>query len=142
MQHAFDELERAGYDIASAYTAVKDPATTKFVYRDRLWHGADMFGTGVASFGHVNGVHVQNEDTLGGLHRGDRQRRTAARPRVSPDAGRTDAPRAGAAAEERAPRSRLLRDQVQTDIVTEFQDQWAGLRAEGYLSEATAAGMS
>ena len=31
-----------------------------------LWHGADMFGTGVASFGHVNGVHVQNVDTLGG----------------------------------------------------------------------------
>ena len=28
-----------------------------------LWHGADMFGTGVASFGHVDGVHVQNVDT-------------------------------------------------------------------------------
>ena len=28
-----------------------------------LWHGADMFGTGVASFGHVNGVHIQNVDT-------------------------------------------------------------------------------
>src|SRR5262249_48932730 len=37
--------------------------TGKFVYRDSLWHGADMFGTGVASFGHVNGVHVQNVDT-------------------------------------------------------------------------------
>src|SRR5262249_15020548 len=31
--------------------------------RDSLWHGADMFGTGVASFGHVGGVHVQNVDT-------------------------------------------------------------------------------
>ena len=41
---------------------VRDPAKTKFVYRDSLWHGADMFGTGVASFGHVNGVHVQNVD--------------------------------------------------------------------------------
>jgi len=30
---------------------------------DALWHGADMFGTGVASFGHVNGVHLQNVDT-------------------------------------------------------------------------------
>jgi oxygen-independent coproporphyrinogen-3 oxidase len=27
-----------------------------------LWHGADMLGTGVASFGHVSGVHVQNVD--------------------------------------------------------------------------------
>jgi oxygen-independent coproporphyrinogen-3 oxidase len=34
----------------------------EFVYRDSLWHGADMFGTGVASFGHVGGVHMQNED--------------------------------------------------------------------------------
>ena len=34
---AFEALERAGYHIGSAYTAVKDPAKTKFVYRDRLW---------------------------------------------------------------------------------------------------------
>ena len=37
--------------------------STQFVYRDALWHGADMFGTGVASFGHVGGVHLQNVDT-------------------------------------------------------------------------------
>ena len=42
---------------------MKDREKTKFVYRDALWHGADMFGTGVASFGHLNGVHVQNVDT-------------------------------------------------------------------------------
>jgi oxygen-independent coproporphyrinogen-3 oxidase len=36
---------------------------SRFVYRDRLWQGADMAGLGVASFGHVNGVHVQNLDT-------------------------------------------------------------------------------
>ena len=30
---------------------------------DRLWQGADMVGLGVASFGHINGVHVQNLDT-------------------------------------------------------------------------------
>ena len=34
-----------------------------FVYRDRLWQGADLVGLGVASFGHVNGVHMQNLDT-------------------------------------------------------------------------------
>jgi len=33
-----------------------------FVYRDSLWHGADMVGTGVASFSHVGGVHFQNFD--------------------------------------------------------------------------------
>ena len=63
VDEAFAALERAGYHIGSAYTAVKNPATTKFVYRDRLWQGADLVGLGVASFGHVNGVHMQNLDT-------------------------------------------------------------------------------
>lgn len=62
-KYAFDELEKAGYTVSSATTVVKDAAKTKFVYREALWRGADMFGTGVASFGHVNGVHLQNLDT-------------------------------------------------------------------------------
>jgi oxygen-independent coproporphyrinogen III oxidase len=62
-KYAFDELVKAGYDISSATTVVKDRAKTRFVYREALWRGADMFGTGVASFGHVNGVHIQNVDT-------------------------------------------------------------------------------
>ena len=63
VDEAFRELERAGYTVGSAYTAVKDPARTRFVYRDRLWQGADLAGLGVASFGHVNGVHMQNLDS-------------------------------------------------------------------------------
>ena len=63
VEYAFAEFRKAGYEVSSAYTVVKDKAHTHFVYRDALWHGADMFGTGVASFGHVNGVHIQNVDT-------------------------------------------------------------------------------
>jgi oxygen-independent coproporphyrinogen-3 oxidase len=63
VKYAFDEFVAAGYHISSAYTVVKDKAKTQFVYRDALWSGADMFGTGVASFGHVQGVHIQNVDT-------------------------------------------------------------------------------
>ena len=63
VKEAFEALERAGYSIGSAYTAVKSPST-KFVYRDRLWQGADMVGLGVASFGHISGVHMQNLDTF------------------------------------------------------------------------------
>ena len=59
VSYAFDELQKAGYTVASAYTAVKK-AGTKFVYRDRLWAGADLLALGVASFGHINGVHYQN----------------------------------------------------------------------------------
>jgi oxygen-independent coproporphyrinogen-3 oxidase len=63
VRYAFDEMARTGYGVSSAYTMVRDTARCHFVYRDRLWHGADMLGTGVASFGHVSGVHVQNVDT-------------------------------------------------------------------------------
>jgi len=62
VNYAFEELAKAEYAVSSAYTVVKDPKRCRFVYRDSLWHGADMLGTGVASFGHVNGVHVQNVD--------------------------------------------------------------------------------
>jgi oxygen-independent coproporphyrinogen III oxidase len=60
VHEAFNELERAGYSIASAYTAVRDRASTRFLYRDRLWAGADLLSLGVASFGHLGGTHYQN----------------------------------------------------------------------------------
>jgi oxygen-independent coproporphyrinogen-3 oxidase len=46
VHEAFAALERAGYTVASAYTAVKDKERTKFIYRDRLWAGADLLATG------------------------------------------------------------------------------------------------
>jgi oxygen-independent coproporphyrinogen-3 oxidase len=64
VDEAFERFEAAGYTVASAYAVVKDPST-KFVYRDRLWQGADMVGLGVASFGHISGVHMQNLDSYG-----------------------------------------------------------------------------
>ena len=65
VSEAFDAFVSAGYTVTSAYTVVKNPETTKFVYRDALWGGADMIGAGVASFGHIGGVHVQNEHDIG-----------------------------------------------------------------------------
>jgi oxygen-independent coproporphyrinogen-3 oxidase len=142
VQEAFSALERAGYHIGSAYTAVKDPATTKFVYRDRLWQGADMAGLGVASFGHVNGVHLQNKDTWEAyseaLQRGELPLGRAYRPTP----------------EERMRRELVLQlkkgrldpsyfaAKYETDIVGQFQPQWTGLRAEGYLADATPQGIT
>ena len=65
VSEAFDSFVEAGYTVTSAYTVVKNPDTVKFVYRDALWGGADMLGTGVASFGHIGGIHVQNEHDIG-----------------------------------------------------------------------------
>jgi oxygen-independent coproporphyrinogen-3 oxidase len=133
---AFETLERAGYHIGSAYTAVKDPATTKFIYRDRLWQGADMVGLGVASFGHVNGVHIQNLDTWETYSRaieaGQRPLARAYRP---------------------TPEERMIREFVlqlkrgwvsaayfstkyRVDVRSRFKDQLASLEAEGFLARS------
>lgn len=60
---AFDQLESAGYITSSAYTMVKPGV--EFSYRDNLWQGSDLLATGIASFGHVSGVHYQNEPEWG-----------------------------------------------------------------------------
>jgi oxygen-independent coproporphyrinogen-3 oxidase len=39
---------------------VKNPRRVNFSYRDNLWQGSDLLATGIASFGHVAGVHYQN----------------------------------------------------------------------------------
>jgi oxygen-independent coproporphyrinogen-3 oxidase len=64
VNEAFDTLAAAGYHISSAQELVKDPQKDHFVYRDSVWRGADLLATGVASFGHLSGVHYQNLDQL------------------------------------------------------------------------------
>jgi oxygen-independent coproporphyrinogen III oxidase len=61
VDYAFREMEKAGYTVASAYTVVKSKEKTRFVYRDRLWAGADLLALGVASCGHIGGTHYQNQ---------------------------------------------------------------------------------
>ncbi len=132
---AFDALERAGYSIGSAYTAVKDPSRTKFIYRDRLWQGADLAALGVASFGHLNGVHVQNLDTwetyLGALDLGELPLGRAYRP---------------------TPDERLIREVILqlkrgsitpsyfqrkfgVDVRTRFAGAWQSLASDGWLAK-------
>lgn len=74
VERAFARFEASGYVVSSGYTLVKPGPHSNFVYRDALWRGADMVGTGVASFSHVGGVHFQNldrwEDYLAALAEG------------------------------------------------------------------------
>jgi len=136
VDEAFTALERAGYRIGSAYTAVKDPSRTKFVYRDRLWQGADLVGLGVASFGHVNGVHMQNLDTW--------EKYTAALDRDEIPLGRAYRP----TLEERLIREFVLQlkrgslapDYFSTkygvDVLDRFDAGLRSLSAAGYLGRA------
>ena len=134
---AFEALERAGYHVGSAYTAVKQRGKTRFVYRDRLWQGADMAALGVASFGHVNGVHMQNLDTW--------ETYTAA-----VDAGRLPLSRAYRPTdEERLIRELVLQLKLGTIQPTYFQEKYgvailsrfaeafASLTADGYTAEVS-----
>jgi oxygen-independent coproporphyrinogen-3 oxidase len=137
VREAFAALEEAGYHVGSAYTAVKDASRTRFVYRDRLWQGADLVGLGVASFGHVSGVHIQNLDTWetygAALRAGGIPLARAYRP--SP--------------EERMIRELVLQlkrgsirpayfeDKYEVDVRERFAEQWDALRAEGYLAVAS-----
>jgi oxygen-independent coproporphyrinogen-3 oxidase len=137
VREAFAALERAGYHVRSAYTAVKDPERTKFVYTDRLWQGADMVGLGVASFGHVNGVHVQNLDTwetyAPAVKAGGVALNRAYRP----------------TGEERMIRELVLQlklgsikpsyfhDKYQVNVLERFREQFDRLASEGYLANAT-----
>lgn len=63
--YAIDQLAEAGYERSSAYTMVRKDRGVKFVYRNAVWQGCDLLGTGVASFGHMSGVHFQNVDGWG-----------------------------------------------------------------------------
>jgi oxygen-independent coproporphyrinogen-3 oxidase len=136
VDEAFATFERAGYFVGSAYTVVKNPSKVRFVYRDSLWQGADMVGLGVASFGHMNGVHVQNHDGWetysAPVRRGELPLSRAYRP----------------TAEERLIRELVLqlkkgtiqpayfRAKYGVDVLGRFREQWASLVAEGHLARA------
>ncbi|HET7217478.1 MAG TPA: coproporphyrinogen-III oxidase family protein [Vicinamibacterales bacterium] len=137
VKEAFAALEAAGYHIGSAYTAVRNPATTKFIYRDRLWQGADMVGLGVASFGHVNGVHLQNLDTW--------EEYSAALENGGLPLGRAYRP----TAEEQMIRELVLQlkrgairpayfvEKYGVDVLARFREQLDWLDRAGYLETAT-----
>jgi oxygen-independent coproporphyrinogen-3 oxidase len=134
VDEAFDALERAGYHVGSAYTAVKAPSRTTFVYRDRLWQGADMAALGVASFGHINGVHIQNLDTWEAYCDAVEHARLPLSRAYKPTN------------EERLIRELVLQlklgsirpmyfaEKYGVDILEHFAGAWTSLEAEGYLT--------
>lgn len=132
---AFAALERAGYHVASAYTAVKNPKQTGFAYRDRLWEGADLVGIGVASFGHINGVHVQNVDTweryAASLTAGELPLGRAYRPSVDERLIREFILQI----KRGAVRPPYFEEKYGADPLVRFKPQLASLQSSGYLAE-------
>ncbi len=61
---AIDRFIEAGYEVSSGNELVRSRKTDKFHYRDNLFRGSDIIAVGVSSFGHLQGVHYQNQDEL------------------------------------------------------------------------------
>jgi oxygen-independent coproporphyrinogen-3 oxidase len=132
--YAFAEFAAAGYVLSSAYTMVKPKGpSSRFVYRDSVWHGSDMLGTGVASFSHLSGVHFQNVPGWGEYLAALAERRLP----IARGLAITD--------RERLTRETILqlklgtlalpyfRDKFGVDVLAEFAPAWKRLEEEGKL---------
>ena len=133
VDYAFAELAEAGYSVSSAYTMVKHPENVDFSYRDNLWHGSDLLATGVASFGHVSGVHYQNlsewADYLDTVERGELPLWRALRPSAHQllvremilqlKRGHLESP--------------YFQEKFGVDIMAEWNDVWNDYEREGLL---------
>ncbi|MEA2560429.1 MAG: hypothetical protein QOH06_1933 [Acidobacteriota bacterium] len=132
--YAFAELAAAGYVLSSAYTMVRPKGkSSSFVYRDSVWHGCDLLGTGVASFSHLSGVHFQNVTQWG------EYLATVAQGRLPLGRGLAITDR------ERLTREMILQlklgtlpvsyfgEKFGTDVLAEFAPAWQKLEEEGML---------
>ena len=131
---AFSALESAGYRVSSGYTLVRDPEQVQFSYRDHLWQGSDLVATGIASFGHLSGVHYQNKpewnDYVGDLEQGKLPLGRALYPTphqaliremiLQLKKGRIDAT--------------YFKKKFGADILSKWKPVWSQYHAEGYLS--------
>jgi oxygen-independent coproporphyrinogen-3 oxidase len=132
VDYAFKQFEAHGYKVSSAYTLVKASTHAGFVYRDSLWRGADLVGTGVASFGHFQGVHYQNldkwEDYIAALDRGELpihralpvtdHQRLIREMILLLKTGHLDAA--------------YFREKFDTEIIDEFDEAWSSLVGDGF----------
>ena len=115
---------------------VRHPKRVNFSYRDNLWQGSDLLATGIASFGHLSGVHYQNhpewEAYCSSLEAGALPLNRALR---------------------LSPRQALIREMIlqlkrgylerpyfvrkyQIDVADEWQSEWRDLVSEGYANFA------
>ena len=131
---AFSALESAGYSVSSGYTLVRDPEQVQFSYRDHLWRGSDLIATGIASFGHLSGVHYQNKpewnDYVGDLEQGKLPLGRGLCPTphqaliremiLQLKKGRIDAT--------------YFKKKFGVDILSEWKPVWSQYHADGYLS--------
>lgn len=134
VREAFEMLEANGYNVSSAYSAVKKDVDAEFLYRDWLWRGADLIGMGVSSFSHLQGTHFQNEKDFVPYMESIDEGRFPIRRALTVDN------------EERMIRefilqlkkgeiaTRYFREKYQTDVLERFADPLNRIEEMGYLT--------
>jgi oxygen-independent coproporphyrinogen-3 oxidase len=137
VKEAFEALEQAGYHVASAYTANKDPLRNRFLYTDRLWQGADMAALGVASFGHINGVHVQNFDKWETYSAAVRQGNIPLNRAYRPTHEERTIRELVLQLKRGFARPAYFRSKYGVNILERFREQFDSLKSAGYLATAT-----
>ncbi len=132
---AFDRAIAAGYSVSSGYTLVRDPARVQFRYRDMLWEGSDLLALGVASFGHLSGLHYQNathwDEYLGAVEGGRLPVQRGLRP-----TGRELLVREMVLGLKRGwLDTERLHGKYGIDPLAAWAPVWVGLEAEGFLDQ-------
>jgi oxygen-independent coproporphyrinogen-3 oxidase len=133
VNYAFDQLNNAGYELSSAYTMVKDPGQVNFSYRDSLWHGADLLATGVASFGHISGVHYQNHTEWAGYVVALDQNRLPLYRALRPTQDQLLIREMILQLKRGTLEPAYFRQKFATDILQQWRDDWQALAEEGML---------
>ena len=138
VDEAFAALERAGYTVGSAYTAVKHPGRTSFVYRDRLWQGADLAGSrGGVVRAHQRRPHAEPR-LVGRLRTGDRGRTHPAQPGLPADRRGTPDSRARAATQARLhPPGRTSATSTASTCGSGSPTPSRRLASDGYLADSS-----
>ncbi|MDP7266925.1 MAG: coproporphyrinogen-III oxidase family protein [Pirellulales bacterium] len=133
VDHAFDALANAGYSISTAYTMVRDERKVNFSYRDNVWQGSDLLATGIASFGHVSGVHYQNkpewQDYIDDLSSGNLPLNRALRPTQNQALIREMILQLKTGQLDIA----YFQNKYQTDIFAQWQSVWTSYVQDGFV---------
>jgi len=131
---AFDTLGARGYQISSGNELVRNVETDHFVYRDNLFRGADILGTGVSSFGHFQGVHYQNLDQIEEYVAVTNEGRLPINRALTPTPHQLLIRSVALQLKEGRLSAESFHRQFGVDIFDEFADAFANQQAAGYLT--------
>jgi oxygen-independent coproporphyrinogen-3 oxidase len=134
VDYAMNVLAARGYQISSGNELVKNLQTDRFVYRDSVWRGCDLLASGVSSFGHLQGVHYQNEDAIEKYMEAVGAGRLPINRALTPTAHQRLIREMVLQMKEGHISARTFRDKFGVEILEEFEEPFRQQESMGYLT--------